>query len=195
MAVILELFDSFADFFSDSQGAKCPDVRAVAPVARKDRTLEAKRELIDALVEALSALVQRRSCVYIPTQGTDVRMFYSNLGSSPQDRNTIREVVENLVSKFMCSDAVFLMALIYMNRLERSNRYLLVNKFNVLRLFTASTLVACKFVEDEIYRNSYYAEVAGLDLKLLNHLERTVLNELDFRMYVDANEYLAVAMV
>uniref|UniRef100_A0A7S0G6D3 Cyclin n=1 Tax=Rhodosorus marinus TaxID=101924 RepID=A0A7S0G6D3_9RHOD len=195
MAVILELFESFADFFSDSDAEKFPDVRAVVPVGRNDRALEAKRELIDALVETLNALVQRRSCIYIPTPGMHECMFYSNLGSSAQDRSNMRAVVENLVSRFMCSDAVFLMALIYMNRLERSNRYLLVNKFNVLRLFTASVIVACKFAEDEIYRNSYYAEVSGLDLRLLNHLERTVLNELEFRMYVDATEYLAIAMV
>ncbi|KAI8328790.1 cyclin-domain-containing protein, partial [Chlamydoabsidia padenii] len=52
------------------------------------------------------------------------------------------------------------------------------------RMFLASLVVAAKFVQDKTYRNSAWAQAAGLPVKEINTAERVFLNLLNYRLYV-----------
>ena len=47
-----------------------------------------------------------------------------------------------------------------------------------------------KYLHDEHYYNSYYARVAGIKLKELNTLEKNLLEEIEYKLFVTHEEYI-----
>jgi len=84
------------------------------------------------------------------------------------------------------------LALLYLDRLRRRNPDYL-NTVSSADLFLVSLLVASKFLhddgeEDEVF-NEDWATSGGIDKKELNKLEMNFLSALDWRIYVDNEEY------
>lgn len=156
--------------------------------ARRDST----SDLVDALTETLDLLIERTGSVVLPENGSALNVFYDFTPVNAKMELDLPDFVRNVVQYFYCSEAAFLVALIYMDRLERCNPKLRVNQFNVRRLFLASVIIACKVLDDQVCRNSYYAQVSGIDLKTLNQMEAGILRELHYRTYVNPDDYYAI---
>ena len=58
------------------------------------------------------------------------------------------------------------------------------------KLLFAAIVLAIKYNEDEIYRNDYYADIAGVDIKELNAMESELLFKLNFELYVDSDVFM-----
>lgn len=56
---------------------------------------------------------------------------------------------------------------------------------DVFTLLLVSTRVATKFLDDQSYKNSYFAKIGGVDLKKFNHLEMVFLKEISYQLYVN----------
>mmetsp|Transcript_22711 Transcript_22711/g.31133 ORF Transcript_22711/g.31133 Transcript_22711/m.31133 type:complete len:740 (-) Transcript_22711:255-2474(-) len=82
-----------------------------------------------------------------------------------------------------CSDACFLLALIYIDRLAL-NKGLKLTVLNIHRLLITCIMVAAKFHDDLFYNNDFYAKLGGLSLTELNKLELELLKLLDFSLFV-----------
>jgi len=100
---------------------------------------------------------------------------------------TVHQYLERLKALFQCSDAVFVLALINVDRLlERCAVLKLeprrLSRWNVHRVFLACLLVATKFIEDLVYANTHYAKAGGITVRELNRLERFVLESLDYEL-------------
>ena len=78
------------------------------------------------------------------------------------------------------SPSCFLAALIYLDRIRAKLNYL-----NVHRLLATATLLAAKFMDDWPPSNRHMAQVAGVDLSVMNRLEREFLRLIDFDVSVD----------
>jgi hypothetical protein len=86
-------------------------------------------------------------------------------------------------------DTSFLVALIYIDRISAADSNFAVTERNVHRLFLTCTVVAEKFMNDDVYVNTYYASVGGVSLRELNRLEAILLNTLMWQMGVSQEEY------
>ncbi len=53
----------------------------------------------------------------------------------------------------------------------------------------AALIVATKFNEDLIYKNSHYAKVGGVSLEELNLLEHYFLETISYNIYIDPEQY------
>jgi len=99
------------------------------------------------------------------------------------------------ISRNACASPTSLvLALLYLDRLRRNNPDYL-NTITSTDLFLVSLLVANKFLhddgeEDEVF-NDEWASSGGLDTKELNRLELGFLSAMDWRIYVDNNEFRA----
>jgi len=95
-----------------------------------------------------------------------------------------------LSATFRCSDAMFVAALVVVDRLlEYDGGRLPLTMRNVHRIFLASLVVAVKFNEDLVYSNGYYAKAGGVHLREVNRLEWVVLAALDFDVRVAPEQY------
>lgn len=73
-----------------------------------------------------------------------------------------------MVKYMNASASVYVYALVLLDRAQEYNLRFTIHAKNVHRLLLASCLVAVKYLEDFFYKNSYYASVGGVSLKVLN---------------------------
>lgn len=66
-----------------------------------------------------------------------------------------------------------------------------INSLSVHRLLLAAVLLATKFIDDVLYDNAHFAKVGGLDVKELNMLELDMLKVLNFRLFIEPEEFEA----
>jgi hypothetical protein len=67
--------------------------------------------------------------------------------------------------------SIFIYALILLDRLQVYHPELILNRKNIHRLLLAANVISAKYQDDFFYRNSYYANVGGVSVALLNSLE------------------------
>lgn len=88
--------------------------------------------------------------------------------------------------KYMnCSVGCFVYALILIDRLQEYHPEFSLHPRNVHRLILAANVVSAKYLDDFFYKNSFYANVGGVPLTLLNSLEIEFLTLLDFNAHVE----------
>lgn len=97
--------------------------------------------------------------------------------------------VRRLVQYTNCSSSVFIVAMVYLDRLQKRVPSLRLNMMNVHRLLITAVVLAVKNLDDELYANSYYARVGGLTTDELNRLESSMLNLLDWRLNVSPETF------
>jgi hypothetical protein len=76
-----------------------------------------------------------------------------------------------MVKYMNASLSVYIYALLLLDRAQEYNPNFLIHKRNIHRLLLVSNLVAAKYIDDLYYKNSFYATVGGVTLKVLNELE------------------------
>lgn len=77
------------------------------------------------------------------------------------------------------------MGTVYLDRIEeRVGKDWALTSYNVHRLFAVCMLLAAKFSEDYIIANSYWAEVAGIEMQELNTIEENFCNLCGFDLYI-----------
>lgn len=71
--------------------------------------------------------------------------------------------------KYMNSSiSIFVYALVLIDRVQEYNPLFILHKKNVHRIMLAANVVAAKYLDDFYYKNSFYASVGGVNVKVLN---------------------------
>lgn len=71
--------------------------------------------------------------------------------------------------KYMNSSiSTFVYALILIDRIQEYNPNFILHHKNMHRLLLAANVVAAKYLDDFFYKNSFYANVGGVTLKIIN---------------------------
>ena len=55
-------------------------------------------------------------------------------------------------------------------------------------------ILAIKFNENKVYKNSFYAKVGGFDVEDLNNLEYNIFSRLDFNLRVLDNDFYEIVL-
>lgn len=101
---------------------------------------------------------------------------------------SIRQYVERVVSYAPCTVECFVVALIYIERIQQLQKAQGVNFVNprtIHRLFITSILLSAKYTDDIYFNNKYYARVGGISCAEMNALELEFL----FRVKFDCNTH------
>lgn len=115
----------------------------------------------------------------------ELRIFFSQYKQPFQ----MAFYVERLVQYANCSQAAFISALIYLDRVCARSSALALTEMNCHRLLSTALVLAIKYLDDEVYSNAYYARVSGLTTNELNVLETSMLSLLDWRMSINPALY------
>ena len=98
---------------------------------------------------------------------------------------SINKYIERIVKYTNCEENTLILSLIYLDKICLKNINLTV--YNIHKFVFSSILVSIKFNEDKIYKNDYYAYIAGVSLKELNLMEDNFLQILDYQVFVNKN--------
>ena len=96
--------------------------------------------------------------------------------------------ITNLLRRFVryakCSHKCFVYASALVDRVSTRGNIDVTGK-TVHRLLHGCIVLAIKWIEDEVFPNSHYAEIGGLTLQEFNVVERQVLHDLDWDISID----------
>jgi hypothetical protein len=82
------------------------------------------------------------------------------------------------------SISTFVYALILIDRIQEYNPQFLLHHKNMHRLLLAANVVSAKYLDDFFYKNSFYANVGGVTLKIMNELESEFMLLINFNAHV-----------
>jgi len=102
---------------------------------------------------------------------------------------TIKSYLKRIEEKRCCSEQVFVVALIYIDRLVNSNRYFMINSLSIHRVIITSIMIGAKLFDEPVIRNAYFAYVGYLSCQEINMLEIDFLFRINFDLTVEANLY------
>jgi len=100
--------------------------------------------------------------------------------------------IHRCIKYFKCEYVCHIHAVIYIDRLIKTRNNLFINENNYHRIYGIALLCACKYMEDDIFTNTYYAKIIGITLKELNSLEKIFLTNINYNLYITPklfNEY------
>jgi len=101
----------------------------------------------------------------------------------------ISDYLDRLHKYFHCSDSVFVVALVYIDRVIQLHPAMTFSTLSCHRFLLTALVLAAKYNEDIYYSNEHYAKVGGTTLRELGRLEVAFLRLLDWRLMVSPTEY------
>lgn len=117
--------------------------------------------------------------------GSNALFFSSTASNVP-----VHSYLARFVDWLSVSESVFVVALVYLDRIRANESMLSVTHHNVHRLLTCAITVAHKTLEDEPYDNVTMAKLGGLSsVQELNRLEFEFLKRLNWWTMVEPDLY------
>lgn len=139
----------------------------------------------DNLCAAITNDLQARISGHVGThtvRNHDLACFYD----ANEQNFDLRFYVDRLVEYCSACDASHVAAMTYLTRVRPR---LPVTRKSVHRALAAVTLLAIKYLEDEIFDMEFYARVFGVDLEELIELEASMLDLLEWQLRIDDDEF------
>jgi len=100
---------------------------------------------------------------------------------------SILRFVQRLFKYMPCTKELYVVALVFIDRVIAYNPGMCITASNVHRLLFISMLVAAKFYDDLFYANYYMAKIGGVSVQEVLELEVEFLAAIRFSLYVDMN--------
>ena len=89
--------------------------------------------------------------------------------------------------------STLILGYIYIKRFINKENYIISFR-NIFRLIMSCIILAIKFNENKVYKNTFYAKVGGFDVDDLNNLEYNVFSRLDFNLRVLDEEFYEIIL-
>lgn len=146
-----------------------------------------KEQFIDLVAVNLDRRAEYNSdFVSLPTYSEPESVFFSV--SRPEIPT--KDYIRRLVSYTQCSPSAFVVMMVYLDRIARSNTRLSVTPYNMHRLLVTALTLACKMLDDRCFSNVHYAKVGGIPTaREMNRLELQFLSYLKYRLHVSLETY------
>ena len=141
---------------------------------KRDKLVERITKILVRLVEA------NKNISYIENEMNNP--FYNTIPSI-----SINDYLKQISKWSQCSNDVFIMALIYIDRLIKTKNAM-INNNTVHRYILISIMEAAKFQDDIHYNNKTYAIMGGITIQELNKLETHFLFSLQFDLNIKYQE-------
>lgn len=104
---------------------------------------------------------------------------------------SVYEYATRCVKYFKCEKSCHICAFIYMDRLMKDSG-IYINKYNYHIIYGIALVCSCKYNEDIVFTNEYYAKVMGISLDDINKIEHIFLRYIKYDLYITTqlfNEY------
>lgn len=167
-----------------------PQTTAAYPffVSGPSYSMETADPSCEAMLLALSSLLDEMCARNDCAQALSCTVRLTKFHSIARPGISIFDYLGRIRRYSCCSDACFIVALIYMDAAQNRSG-LVVDSLNVHRLLITCIMVASKFFDDKCQRNSVYSQIGGLEVTELNQLEVELLNSLGFSLDVNPDQF------
>lgn len=101
----------------------------------------------------------------------------------------INDYITRILSYSYCSEAAYIISLIYLNRILMLYGETYYNHYSFHRFYITSLLVATKYIDDNYLNNKFYANLGGINVAEIYQLELKFLEYLRYDLYVSEDDY------
>lgn len=164
-----------------------PNLKSNVRESKQTVSVLTRDQLIDTVALLIEDIINERGARYTSVEEIpEVTPFHAKKLPSI----SISAYMKRFAQFSNCHDNVFVLTLIFLDKLGEEVTDFGLDTFNVLRLLLLSMTMACKSYDDAYYKNSYYAKIGGVSTEEFNSLEKEYLvNYIQFRLYVDPEQY------
>ncbi|KAF9900985.1 hypothetical protein EC991_006627 [Linnemannia zychae] len=110
-----------------------------------------------------------------------------------QPKPMFRKFCLDVLSATLLSPSVILLSLKYIQQLminlKESNKVVNTGEGAEYRFFTGALILANKFLDDNTFTNKTWADITGMKIKDVNHLEMQFLSGIEFRLFTSSWQY------
>ena len=99
---------------------------------------------------------------------------------------TLSKYLERMKKYMKLEDNSIILGLIYLDRFCKKTKIILT-VYNTHRLLFISILSAVKYQEDKFYKNTFYCQVCGVQIGILNQMEYEFCCGIGFEFYVSVS--------
>lgn len=143
------------------------------------------------IIPAIQAQLKQNAHLSVPSWFDPTSLFFS---TSPTEMDTCM-YINRLVQYLHGSRSSFVIALLYILRMQRKYPQLALTKYNIHRLLVTGIMLASKTIDDRVYSNAHYARVGGIaTVQEINRLEWAMMKMLNFDMFVYQKEYVSLVV-
>lgn len=107
---------------------------------------------------------------------------------------TLDEYVSRVVEFTQIEPFTLLYSLLLIDRLcishkkfQNEDGIFFLTEENIFKVFFTSVYISMKFIEDEIFDDLEFSSIAGISIKEIYSLERTFLEMIKYRIYINSN--------
>ena len=98
----------------------------------------------------------------------------------------LNDFINRIIAYTEIEKNTLICSLIYLDEIDKKKP---ITEFNIHRIFFSAVLISIKYNEDDIFKNDYYAKIAGVTLNEINKMESTFISLLDFNLYINPNVF------
>lgn len=141
----------------------------------------------EMLIKALTSEVEEMCAANNSQQATiidEAEEEYQNFFSQNRQPFNLDFYMSRLVRYCNCSSAAFIVMLAFIDRVQEQCKSLRLCDMNCHRVVLTALVLAVKYTDDEVFSNSHYACVGGIDAREMNQLERKMLDVLNWDLYL-----------
>lgn len=147
----------------------------------------AQNDEFDSIIRVISFTLQEEATQNELLAGPNVTLTRFHTLSPP--KIPILKYLRYLRIQTKCSCSCFIIAIVLLDKLLRSQTHIQVTPNTVHKLFLCSIMTASKFNTDINYTNSVWATIGGIRQEEMNVLELEFLFLLQFSLVVTKDEY------
>ena len=100
---------------------------------------------------------------------------------------TLYDYINRIIFYTNCEENTLISALIYIDRIAKIKK---ISFYNVYKLIFTSILMSLKYNEDEIYKNDYYSQIAGVSIYELKKMEYEFYILVNFNLYINKSNFM-----
>ena len=146
------------------------------------RDINVSQYLLEEISSILNSIVKQNKKKKNPK---DIDKIFIH-GQTPQI--SIFDYLCRIQKYSLIENSTLIISLIYIDRICKEKGFILT-KNNIHRILFISIYTAIKYNEDKIYKNKFYAKIAGISVKELTKLESGFLNLIEFKLFVSDEIY------
>lgn len=94
---------------------------------------------------------------------------------------SILDYLNRIIDYSDIEENTLILGLIYIDKIAKK---ITITKYNIHTILISCIIIAIKYYEDEIYSNSFYAQIAGIKVEELLQLELKISILLDFKFFI-----------
>ncbi|CAD8155481.1 unnamed protein product [Paramecium octaurelia] len=146
--------------------------------------MQRHNQLLNTIADILDEIIKQTDTLEI--EQDQISYFHATKAPSITLYNYLQRI-----SKYThCSEECFVIALIYLDRLQEKHPYFVLNSKCIHRFLLISIVIAIKFQDDDYYKNEYYAKVGGISTKEIFVLELAFLELMDHQLFISDHDYM-----